>query len=170
MFRYFTDFVTVMCSETGQILPQNLVVRPKRPTNPSKEKLSYQRCFHFEVRLAHFTGKPRIRGQSDQIFNQELVYVFICKDFIHFGGGDLGDNNSRVSEMKFTCSYDRYRPTYICWWRLLGTHGTQDYAHPATTTSVYGPIPIIEAGKNYLENTPNNVISLISTQHSFHES
>ena len=116
MFRYFTDFVTVMCSETGQILPQNLVVRPKRPTNPSKEKLSYQRCFHFEVRLAHFTGKPRIRGQSDQIFNQELVYVFICKDFIHFGGGDLGDNNSRVSEMKFTCSYDRYRPTYICWW------------------------------------------------------
>ena len=29
-----------------------------------------------------------------------------------------------------------------------------DYAHPATATSVYDPIPIIGAGKNYLGKAP----------------
>ena len=36
---------------------------------------------------------------------------------------------------------------------VAGSAWTQDYAHPATTTSVYDPIPIIGAGKNDLGNS-----------------
>ena len=61
----------------------------------------------------------------------------------------------RVLEIIFTCSYDSYRSIYAaggCWESIdLGLCA----AHPATTTSVYGTIPIIEAGKNDLENAPN---------------
>ena len=38
---------------------------------------------------------------------------------------------------------------------LLGAHGPKTMRmHPTTTTSVYGTISIIGAGKNYLGNAP----------------
>ena len=47
---------------------------------------------------------------------------------------------------------------------VAGCAWTLDYSLPATTTSVYGPIPIIGAGKNYLGNVPIVVISFLPTQ------
>ena len=46
--------------------------------------------------------------------------------------------NRRVSEIKFTCSYDRYRPIY-----------------DGGAATVYGSISIIGTGEFYLENAPN---------------